>query len=120
MTDVEEMRPGRRVLNTNHNNTNNPYANLPPPPIQSRYDPINIVQRSFWMLGSSYVLIHHLDVYTRVMTSPKVSHEWFKVGLGATTGKGVVLIVVLVVTTTAFSYQWSIHIYMLFSCCAVW
>jgi hypothetical protein len=34
------------------------------------------------MLGSTYFM-HQMDVYRTIMTSPSVSHTWFKVGLGA-------------------------------------
>lgn len=33
-----------------------------------------------WMLASLYVL-HRLEVYSTITTSPEISHEWFKVGL---------------------------------------
>mmetsp|Transcript_2601 Transcript_2601/g.4199 ORF Transcript_2601/g.4199 Transcript_2601/m.4199 type:complete len:173 (-) Transcript_2601:85-603(-) len=75
MTDVESRQSAGVRLN-------NPYATGQPIPIRPRWHPLNVLQRGMWMLISVYVL-HRMDTYTIVMTSPDVSHEWFKVGLAA-------------------------------------
>jgi hypothetical protein len=78
MTDVEEIRPGRRVMS-------NPYAGQPLP-VRSKYHPINILQRTLWMGGSVY-LLDRMDTYDKIMTSPDISHGWFKAGLAAAVGE---------------------------------
>lgn len=57
---------------------NNPYteANQPLP---ARH-PLNILKRCLYMGLSAYGL-HKLNVYHTIMHSPRINHEWFKVGL---------------------------------------
>jgi len=74
MTDVESVQPRA-------NRSNNPYADSGSP-IRSRWHPINILQRAGWMGGSIY-LLHRMNTYKNILTSPDISHQWFKVGLAS-------------------------------------
>ena len=40
-----------------------------------------------FVLGGSLYFLHTMEVYATVLTSPKVRHEWFKIGLAASVGK---------------------------------
>ena len=66
------------------NRTNNPYTE--PIQVYSKWHPINLLWRTSWMGGSLYFL-HRMDAYHTILHSPYISHQWFKVGLGATIGK---------------------------------
>ena len=81
MTDVESRQQQQQV--NNPYNSSNAAGALQP--IRSRYHPMNILSRGMWMSLSLYIL-HRMNVYTTIMTSPDISHEWFKVGLAASVG----------------------------------
>jgi hypothetical protein len=76
MTDVESRQPIR-----------NPYAALGEPPrgLPPRH-PLNIFKRST-IVGACLFGLHKFKVYETVMYSPKVRHEWFKIGLAASVGE---------------------------------
>jgi len=57
---------------------NNPYSSSAPP-LPARH-PVNILKRSLYM-GLSAWGLHHYQVYQTILHSPKVDHEWFKIGL---------------------------------------
>eukprot|EP00543_Licmophora_paradoxa_P008381 CAMPEP_0202442240 /NCGR_PEP_ID=MMETSP1360-20130828/1701_1 /ASSEMBLY_ACC=CAM_ASM_000848 /TAXON_ID=515479 /ORGANISM="Licmophora paradoxa, Strain CCMP2313" /LENGTH=184 /DNA_ID=CAMNT_0049057553 /DNA_START=45 /DNA_END=599 /DNA_ORIENTATION=+ len=62
---------------------NNPYSSTGgQEPTLGPYHPINLIQRSSILGGCVYGL-HRWGVYEKVMHSPLVRHEWFKVGLAA-------------------------------------
>jgi len=48
--------------------------------------PVNILYRVGVMGGSLYGL-HELKVFHKVIHSPDVDHQWFKIGLAASIGK---------------------------------
>jgi hypothetical protein len=73
MADVEASTRG---------SVNNPYQG---PPTLPRWHPVNVLRKSFWM-GSSIFGLDYFDTYSTIMTSPNVSHEWFKTGLAASIG----------------------------------
>jgi hypothetical protein len=77
MTDVEAstQRSG---------SVNNPYSGQAP--IPPHWEPINVLRRGLYMGGSLYGL-DYFETYDALMKSPKVRHEWFKIGLAATVGK---------------------------------
>ena len=87
MTDVEARQQSRtrQQLQQQQQQMNNPYT-MQQPVVRSRYHPINILQRGMWMSLSLYIL-HRMNVYKNVMTSPDISHEWFKIGLATSIGK---------------------------------
>ena len=64
---------------------NNPYSNLPPVNVLPTWHPINVLKRILYM-GLSLYGLNYFDAYNTLMTSPKISHEWFKVGLAASIG----------------------------------
>jgi len=78
MTDVESVQPRA-------NRSNNPYADSGSP-VRSRWHPLNILQRGTWMGGSIY-LLHRMNTYNNILTSPDISHQWFKVGLASSVGE---------------------------------
>jgi hypothetical protein len=39
------------------------------------------------VLGGSLYFLHKWGVYATILRSPKIRHEWFKVGLAASVGK---------------------------------
>jgi hypothetical protein len=84
MTDVESRQQSSSGGRSRQQQLNNPYAMQQP--VRSRYHPINILQRGMWMSLSLYIL-HRMNVYQNIMTSPDISHEWFKIGLAASVGK---------------------------------
>jgi hypothetical protein len=47
--------------------------------------PINILYR-IGVIGGSLYALHVLKVFHKIVMSPDVDHEWFKIGLAATIG----------------------------------
>lgn len=63
----------------------NPYSAAGNPHELGPYHPVNLLYRIGVMGGSLYFL-HYWEVYSTVLRSPKVGHEWFKIGLAASIG----------------------------------
>lgn len=61
----------------------NPYTRGPPSAAEQVF---NKMYRAVIFFGSLYFL-HTWEVYATVLRSPKVSHEWFKIGMAASIGK---------------------------------
>mmetsp|Transcript_24211 Transcript_24211/g.52216 ORF Transcript_24211/g.52216 Transcript_24211/m.52216 type:complete len:184 (-) Transcript_24211:338-889(-) len=81
--DVEQSAPLRRRLATpkNDDTGNRPRIPAPPPGLPPRH-PLQILKRSAIIGGTLYAM-HDFNVFHNILYSPKVSHEWFKVGLAA-------------------------------------
>lgn len=56
----------------------NPYSGGPP--VLPTYHPINVLKRTGY-IGGALVGLHKLNALVAILHSPKVSHEWFKIGL---------------------------------------
>ena len=56
----------------------NPYTGGPP--VLPTYHPINVLKRTGYIVFA-LVALHKLDALKAILRSPKVSHEWFKIGL---------------------------------------
>ena len=72
----------RDVEQQQQQQVNNPYSSgeipvLPP------YHPINILKRGGYIGGAGYGL-YKLNAHKAIFHSPRVSHEWFKIGLAGT------------------------------------
>jgi hypothetical protein len=66
------------------NAVNNPYSH-PQPTILPTWHPLNVLKRVFYM-GLALYGMNYFEAYQTIMHSPKVSHEWFKIGLAASVG----------------------------------
>jgi hypothetical protein len=66
------------------NAVNNPYSN-PQPTILPTWHPLNVLWRALYM-GVALYGMNYFKAYQTLMYSPKVSHEWFKIGLAASVG----------------------------------
>jgi hypothetical protein len=66
------------------NAVNNPYSN-PIPTILPTWHPLNVMKRILYM-GVALYAMNYFNAYQKIMHSPKVSHEWFKIGLAASVG----------------------------------
>jgi len=80
--DVEESAPLRRRLATPQNNDDmgsRPKFPAPPPGLPARH-PLQILKRSAIIAGTLYAM-YEFKVFHNILHSPRVSHEWFKVGL---------------------------------------
>lgn len=112
MTDVESVQPQP----SRANRSNNPYAdNGDGTLIRSRWHPMNVLQRGIWMSGSIY-LLHRMNTYHNIMTSPDISHQWFKVGLAAAIGE---LSVVTYVYISSFYSDINIFRFLLSIVCSI-
>ena len=83
MTDVEG------VPFLSNNNNNNPYRDnnsRSSSNFNSKYNPVVVFQRLLSICVSIYGL-QHFHVYHVLLHSPKIRHEWFKIGLASTIGK---------------------------------
>lgn len=67
---------------------NNPYSGEESPLLMGPYHPLNILYRVS-VMGASLYGLHQWKVYSTVLRSPLVRHEWFKIGLAASIGKQV-------------------------------
>jgi len=38
-------------------------------------------------MGGSIYLLHRMNTYKNILTSPDISHQWFKVGLASSVGE---------------------------------
>ena len=65
--------------------SNNPYSGADPN-VLPLYHPINILWRLLYMTIALWGL-HHFQAYETIIHSPKIRHEWFKIGLAATVGE---------------------------------
>ena len=63
----------------------NPYSSSTPPTPLPGDRILTFGKRCFYIIISFYIL-HYYHVYDAIFNSPKVSHEWFKVGLASTIG----------------------------------
>jgi hypothetical protein len=61
----------------------NPYRDLPSSEFPSH--PFNILQRVIYMGISAYGL-HHLKLYASILHSPRIDHDYLKVGLAIAVG----------------------------------
>jgi len=61
---------------------NNPYSPSPSSSggMLSPYHPINVLKRTLYITLAVYGL-HHLEAFTSILHSPRIRHEWFKIGL---------------------------------------
>jgi len=82
--DVESNTTTTGATSTNNSTSiNNPYSSAGLPPVLPTYHPINVLKRTIYIGGAGYCL-HTLKAPSVILHSPKVSHEWFKIGLAGT------------------------------------
>lgn len=76
---------GRRADEESHGKTAapNPYTGPGPDPRASLL--MDKAKRLIYM-GISLYFLQRLNFYNAIFQSPHISHEWFKIGLGATIG----------------------------------
>ena len=77
-TDEEDVRPLR--------SGDTPFSALPPPNVLPARHPYNIVKRMTYISLSLYGL-HVMEVWHQIFHSPRVDHQWFKIGLAVSVGK---------------------------------
>lgn len=80
--DVEASRT-QRVGGSS--SVRNPYSDSAPAP-GSAWHPVSVLRKGSYM-GVAVYGLHHYGAYGAIMTSPKVSHEWFKVALASSIGE---------------------------------
>jgi len=73
--------------------------------------PVNILYR-IGVIGGSLYALHELKVFHKVVMSPDVDHEWFKIGLAATIGRFVPLFIL-----DANVMWWSLVHSLICECC---
>ena len=76
-SDEEDIRPLREA--------DGPFSGLPPPNVLPARHPYNIVKRMSYISISLYGL-HQMEVWHKIFHSPRVDHQWFKIGLAVSVG----------------------------------
>ena len=83
MVDVESSTQ----QSSSGSSVSNPYSSSDSvQPIFTRWHPLNVLRRCVYMLLGLYGM-NYFDTYHKLMNDPNISHEWFKIGLGASIGK---------------------------------
>jgi hypothetical protein len=90
MTDIEGNTnanlPPRRPPNV----VENPYGSAGGPSgILPARHPLNILKRILYMVIAVYGMVHY-QVYHTILQSPKIRHEWFRIGLATSVGTSVI------------------------------
>jgi hypothetical protein len=89
-------RPAAAVVGAQPTSVPNPYTSDHAPPLLPGDRIVQFGKRLFYICISLYGL-KHFALYQVLLRSPRVSHEWFKIGLATTIGTCVCVRLIAVV-----------------------